>query len=271
MAAKKILYISQFIDPYVPASPISIRGRELPQKIQDMGNEIRTFIPKWGNINERRHQLHEVIRLSGLNVIIDDTDHPLIIKVATLQSAHMQVYFIDSEDYFLKRLVEVDKNGKEYKDNYERSIFYTRSVLETVKKLRWFPDIIHCHGWISATAPFYIKTTYKEDPAFENCKVVYSLDNFGLKKPMPANFKDCLAFRNYTTEVIDEFGMKFKTCEDFEKFAVKFSDAVIMEDNNLSEDIKTYIKSEGKAVMDYDDSEDVLQHYNDFYQSLFTD
>ena len=167
MTSKKVLFISQVIEPYVPETPMSRLGKVIPQSIQDMGNEIRTFQPKWGNINERRNQLHEVIRLSGLNVIIDDTDHPLLIKVASLQSAHIQVYFIDSEDFFNKRLAEGDSKTKEYDDNYERSIFYTRSVIETIKKQRWYPDVIHCQGWISGTAPFFIRAAYQDELPFE--------------------------------------------------------------------------------------------------------
>ena len=144
MKAKKILFITQEMTPYVPDSELAAMGRELPQEIQEIGREIRTFMPKWGNINERRNQLHEVIRLSGMNLIIDDTDHPLIIKVASIQAARKHVEFIDNDDYFLKRLMALDENGNEYEDNSERAIFYARGVLETVKKLRWAPDGIHC-------------------------------------------------------------------------------------------------------------------------------
>ena len=153
MKANKVLFITQEITPYVPESELSKMGRYLPQAIQEKGKEIRTFMPKWGNVNERRNQLHEVIRLSGMNLIIDDTDHPLIIKVASIQAARMQVYFIDNDDYFQQRLMKLDENGVEYNDNDERAIFYARGVLETVKKLRWCPDIIHCHGWMSALVP----------------------------------------------------------------------------------------------------------------------
>ena len=142
--AKKILFINQEISPYVPDSYLSLMGRNLPQKMQEMGHEIRTFMPKWGNINERRGQLHEVIRLSGMNIIINDTDHPLIIKVASIQSSRIQVYFIDNEDYFIKRQMATDETGEDYLDNGERAIFFARGVLETVKKLRWVPDVIHC-------------------------------------------------------------------------------------------------------------------------------
>ena len=172
MKAKKILFITQEIIPYVPESAMSVAGREIPQSVQDSGREIRTFMPRWGIINERRNQLHEVIRLSGMNIIIDDTDHPLIIKVASIQAARMQVYFIDNDDYFHKRQMMKDENGEEYEDNAERAIFYARGVLETVKKLRWCPDVIHCHGWMSAIAPLSFMTGYKDVPHYGNRKVV---------------------------------------------------------------------------------------------------
>ena len=157
MDAKKILFIAQEITPYLPESEIATICRNLPQGIQERGREIRTFMPKFGSINERRNQLHEVIRLSGMNLIIDDTDHPLIIKVASIQAARMQVYFIDNEDFFQRKHTISDDDGNEYEDNDDRSIFYVRGVLETVKKLRWCPDVIHCHGWMTALAPLYIK------------------------------------------------------------------------------------------------------------------
>ena len=166
--AKKVLFINQEITPYVPETNMSIMGRDLPQKAQEAGLEIRTFMPKWGNINERRGQLHEVIRLSGMNLIIDDTDHPLIIKVASIPQSRIQVYFIDNDDYFTKRQMTTDEAGEEYADNGERAIFFARGVLETVKKLRWTPDIIHCQGWMSAVVPFYIKKAYHEEPSFAN-------------------------------------------------------------------------------------------------------
>ena len=147
MSAKKVLFITQEITPYVPESELATVGQDLPQAIQEKGREIRTFMPKWGNVNERRNQLHEVIRLSGMNLIIDDTDHPLIIKVASIQAARRQVYFIDNDDYFQHRLMVADENGNEYEDNGERAIFYARGVLETVKKLRWCPEY-HSLSWL---------------------------------------------------------------------------------------------------------------------------
>ena len=178
MVKKKVLFINQEMVPYVPTSEMATMGRNLPQKIQENGFEIRTFMPKWGNINERRGQLHEVIRLSGLNLIIDDTDHPLIIKVASIPVSRLQVYFIDNEDYFQRRrTMTEDESGEEFTDNGERAIFFARGVLETVKKLRWTPDIIQCQGWMAGVVPLYIKTAYHDDPSFANAKVVTSLFN----------------------------------------------------------------------------------------------
>ena len=164
--ANKVLFITQEITPYVPESEMSLVGRNLPQAIQEKGREIRTFMPKWGNINERRNQLHEVIRLSGMNLIIDDTDHPLIIKVASIQSARMQVYFIDNEDYFQRKHTISDEEGNFFPDNDERSIFFARGVFETVRKLRWAPDLIYCQGWFTALVPLYLKKEYHDDPVF---------------------------------------------------------------------------------------------------------
>ena len=164
MTPRKVLFIAQEITPYVPQTNMSVMGKKIPQAIQEMGSEIRTFLPKWGNINERRNQLHEVIRLSGMNIIINDTDHPLIIKVASIPQSRIQVYFIDNDDHFNNRQMTVDELGHEYPDNGERAIFFARGVLETVKKLRWTPDVIHWQGWMTAAVPAYIKTAYREEP-----------------------------------------------------------------------------------------------------------
>jgi len=268
MTTKKVLFICQAITPYVPQTELSLMGKDVPQAIQDMGSEIRTFLPKWGNINERRNQLHEVIRLSGMNIIIDDTDHPLIIKVATLQVAHMQVYFIDNEDYFQKRLMTCDKKGNEYSDNHERAIFYARSVLETIKKLRWYPDIIHCQGWISAAVPFYIKTAYKEDPPFAHTKVIYSLHDEMLTASIPDNFKNCLAFRNITPKVIDSFKLEMKEPDDFPKFAINFCDGIIAGNSKVKPELLDFARSKTIPVLDYIEESDVSQRYADFYDSI---
>ncbi len=229
MKAKKILFVTQEMTPYVPETELAAMGRRLPQEIQEKGREIRTFLPKWGNINERRNQLHEVIRLSGMNLIINDSDHLLIIKVASIQAARMQVYFIDNDDYFLKRLIARDENGEEYGDNGERAVFYARGVLETVRKLRWMPDVIHCQGWMSALIPLYIKTAYKEEPSFRDSKVVYSMSSEGLQKPMGENFGRYVAFRTVDTSVFEKFSPEM-TFEELNKLAVCYSDGITVPD-----------------------------------------
>ncbi|MBP1665716.1 MAG: glmS [Bacteroidetes bacterium] len=194
MESRKVLFISQEITPYLAETKLSKIGRFLPQGIQERGKEIRTFMPRYGCINERRNQLHEVIRLSGMNLIIDDTDHPLIIKVASIQSARMQVYFIDNDDYFQRKHIVADSNGREFEDNDERALFFARGVIETVKKLRWAPDIVHCHGWMSALVPVYLRSIYSDDPLFHNYKVIYSIYNNEFKTPFRSNFADKLRF-----------------------------------------------------------------------------
>ncbi|MFM8917053.1 MAG: glycogen/starch synthase, partial [Bacteroidota bacterium] len=175
MKKTKVLYISHDIYPYMESSDMGRISRYLPQGIQERGKEIRTFMPRFGLINERRNQLHEVIRLSGMNLIIEDSDHPLIIKVASIQSARMQVYFIDNEEYFQRKATFRDAKKKFFKDNDDRTVFFCRGVLETVKKLGWSPDVIHCHGWMTSLIPLLVKTSYKDDPIFRDAKVVYSI------------------------------------------------------------------------------------------------
>ena len=250
MSAKKVLFITQEITPYVPESELSSIGQNLPQAIQDKGWEIRTFMPKWGNVNERRNQLHEVIRLSGMNIIIDDTDHPLIIKVASIQAARRQVYFIDNDDYFQHRLMATDENGNEYEDNGERAIFYARGVLETVKKLRWCPDIIHCHGWMSAIVPLFIKKAYYDEPSFRDSKVIFSVYEDGFKSNLSPDFKKQLIYREITTDdakMIQEPVNYEGLC----KLAISYSDGVIQNSEHVNPAIMEYAHSLNLPVVDY--------------------
>ena len=225
MNSQKILFVTQEINPYVPESLMTQIGRAVPLKAIDEGYEIRTFMPKWGNINERRNQLHEVIRLSGLNITVNDVDHPLIIKVASVTGTRMQVYFIDNEDYFAKRLAEEDANGKEYADNVERSVFYARGVLETVKKLRWQPDLIHCQGWISSMLPILLKTVYADEPCFRNTKVVYVCSDNKLTLSSQDPLTDVLDMRQ-TPDAIPVGYEGSTSPEQMEELALRFCDGV---------------------------------------------
>lgn len=264
--AKKILFINQEISPYVPDSALSFMGRNLPQVMQEKGHEIRTFMPKWGNINERRGQLHEVIRLSGMNLIIDDTDHPLIIKVASIQASRLQVYFIDNDDYFTKRQMASDETGEDYPDNGERAIFFARGVLETVKKLRWTPDIIHCQGWMGAVVPLYVKTAYHEEPSFANTKVVTSLFTKSLKKDIGTNFKRCLEFRDVNAELLQKYNDNFNF-EELGKLAIDYSDGIIEADKDVNEELLAYTQQQNIPLLKYP-GEDFSDSYEEFYNKI---
>ncbi len=269
MKAKKVLFITTEIEPFVTENKNSLMGRILPQSIQECGHEIRTFSPKWGTINERRNQLHEVIRLSGMNLIIDDTDHPLIIKVASLPSARMQIYFIDNDDYFMKRGILTDKDGVEYSDNGERAIFYARGVLETVKKLRWVPDVIHCYGWASALAPLYIKQAYKDEPSFRDVKVVMEVSPKEFEQDLGVENAKFVEYKDVRYDDIKDICTKTYGHTELEKIGVKFSDGVIIENKDVDPSIVEYAKSLGLPVLDPVEGDDFKDAFSNFYETLF--
>ena len=269
MSAKKVLFVTQEIFPYLPESTISTNCRYLPQAIQERGKEIRTFMPKFGNINERRNQLHEVIRLSGMNLIIDDSDHPLIIKVASIQSARMQVYFIDNEDFFSRKSTVADDGGTEYDDNDERSIFYVRGVLETIKKLRWIPDIIHCHGWMTALTPLYIKTAFADDPCFKNSKIVYSLYNDEFKTPFTEKFSSKLKLSGIEDDHIEELKNDNVDYVKLTNFAVKYADGVIQCEDNVNAGVLDFVAQSNKNFLSYQGAvPEAADKINEFYNQL---
>ncbi len=270
MSIKRVLFITQEITPYLPESLLADTCRYLPQAIQDKGKEIRTFMPKFGNINERRNQLHEVIRLSGMNLIIDDTDHPLIIKVASIQAARMQVYFIDNDDFFSRKNTIADDDGKEFTDNDERCIFYVRGVLETIKKLRWIPDVIHCHGWMTALTPLYIKTAFADDPCFKDAKVVYSLYNDDFKQPFSDKFSSKLKLAGIT----DKYTKDLTTGEEINyvkltNFAMKYADGVIQTAETVNPALLDYINNNKVKFLPYQGNVDEsAEAINQFYDTL---
>ena len=269
MKAKKVLFITTEVEPFVTENEHSLKGRLLPQSIQELGHEIRTFSPKWGSINERRNQLHEVIRLSGMNLIIDDTDHPLIIKVASLPSAKMQVYFIDNDDYFMKRGMLTDKEGKEYVDNGERAIFYARGVLETVKKLGWNPDVIHCYGWAAALAPFYIKQAYYDEPSFRDVKVVMEVSPKEFENDLGTDNAQKVEYKDAHYADIQDICEQAYGHNELEKIGVKFADGVIIENKDVDPSIIKYAKSLGRPVLDPVEGDSFNKAYSEFYETLF--
>ncbi|TFH34257.1 MAG: glycogen synthase [Bacteroidia bacterium] len=266
MESMKVLFVSQEITPYLNESEISRISRYLPQGIQEKGKEIRTFMPRYGSINERRNQLHEVIRLSGMNLIIDDTDHPLIIKVASIQAARMQVYFIDNEDYFHRKHIVRDSKGNEFEDNDERAIFFARGVIETVKKLRWMPDIVHCHGWISSLVPVYLKQVYNDDPIFSDARIIYSIYNNDFKKPFRDTFTDKLAADGIRRDVIPDGASA--DYFNITKLAIDYSDGIIIGSREINNEVGNYLKSLDKPLLKYTEEDEYVDAYNDFYDKL---
>lgn len=266
MEKKKVLFVSQEITPYLPETEISKISRELPQGIQERGKEIRTFMPRYGCVNERRNQLHEVIRLTGMNLIIDDTDHPLIIKVASIQSARMQVYFIDNEDYFQRKATLKSTEGQFFDDNDERAMFFARGVLETVQKLRWSPDIIHCHGWFTSFVPIYVKRTFRDNPLFSNSKVIMSLYDNEFDVPLNPQLKNKLIYDSISEKDVER--LTNPTYENLSKFAIDFSDGVIFGSQKINDEVANYAKSTGKPVLDYQSPETYMDAFNEFYEKF---
>lgn len=268
MAKDRFLFISLEITPYIAATPSSSLGKFLPVAMQDKGFEVRTFMPKFGSVNERRNQLHEVIRLSGINININDNDHPLIIKVASLQPARIQVYFIDNDDYFQKSPTDVDIFGTNRPDNDERAIFFTRGTMETAKKLRWEPKFILCSGWITALAPIYIKKLYGDDLSFKNSKIIYSILPTNQLSPIDENFFDKLKDEGIAQKDIKKFSELTKDIDLFHKMAIEYSDAVIVNDPEISPDMLQYIKETAKPVLMAQDMSQDADTYLNFFNSL---
>ncbi len=263
----RVLFVTQAITPFMPETEMSLVGRHLPQGIQERDCEIRTFMPNFGSINERRNQLHEVIRLSGMNLVIDDTDHQLVIKVASIQPARMQVYFIDNDDYFSRKFALSEK-GKEFEDNDERAIFYSRGVVETVKKLGWAPDIIHCHGWFTSLVPFYMRKIFDNEPLFENgFKIIYSIYNDKFQKSLNEELPTKLIEDGVYPE--DVALIETPSWENLMKFACEYSDGVIVGTKLLDKNVANYLEGLEKPILNYQNPENYIDKYADFYDKLF--
>jgi len=268
--AKKILYVSSEIFPFLPQTDMSYVGRHLPQAIQESGGEIRSFMPKYGCINERRNQLHEVIRLSGMNIIIKDIDRPLIIKVASISTARMQVYFIDNEDYFQRKSTYRDANGEFFADNDERGIFFARGVLETVKKLRWKPTLVHCHGWLSHLLPLFLKKAYHDDPLFTNVRVVVSLYNDLTTESFNEKMRSKIIMPGIKAKDMDF--LEEPDAVNLAKTAVQYAHGVILAHPGVDSSIAKYAGSLNIPVMPYIDPQDpksnYIKEYNNFYDQI---
>lgn len=268
--AKRVLFVNSEMSPYLPDSPIAVIGRTLPQGIQERKREIRSFMPRYGGINERKNQLHEVIRLSGMNIIINDVDRPLIVKVASIAAARLQVYFIDNDDYFHRKQTFFDENGVFFEDNAERAIFFARGVMETVKKLRWSPDIIHCHGWISQVLPLYLKKVYKDDPIFSSCKIVTSFYDDTPAGSFSADFAKLVKFGGITDSDVEL--LSEPTGINLAKLAAVQSDGIIMGSSDVAPEITSFCGGLGVPVLGYSresmDNGSWIDEYNSFYDKL---
>lgn len=268
MGKTKLLFITHEMSPFLEITKISEITRQLPQAMQDKGFEIRILMPRFGNINERRNRLHEVIRLSGMNIVIGENDNPLIIKVASIPSARMQVYFLDNEDYFQRKHVFNDGKGKFYTDNDERTIFFCKGALETVKKLGWSPDIVHCHGWMTSLVPAYLKTIYKDDPTFKDSKIVYSLYPHSFNETLGADFAKKAVMKGMQES--DTVNYADASSVALDKAAIDYADAVVFGAETIHDEVLNFVKNSDKPTLDYNSTLDLENYYN-FYQEVASD
>lgn len=267
MKDKKILYISSEVVPYLPHSDLSNLAFEVPKMVNERGGHTRIFIPKYGQINERRHQLHEVIRLSGMNLVVNDIDMPLIIKVASIPKERMQVYFIDNEDYFKGRGLYAEEDGKLYEDNEERAIFFAKGVIETVKKLNWSPDIIHIQGWIASLVPLYCKFYFKDEPLLTNTKIITSFFAPPFGGELDGDLFSKIAFDGIPPEHMT--GLKTPTLDAMFANAVLHSDGIILASDGVSDEVKKNIYNSSKPILKLTQEGDVLAAHETFYESEF--
>jgi starch synthase len=266
MEKKRVLFVSQEISPFLTKTEVSNFTRRIAQSTQEEGKEIRVFMPRYGVINERRHQLHEVIRLSGLNLSIDDQDHPLIIKVASVAAARMQVYFIDNDDFFKRKQILHEEDGACCADNDERSMFFVRGVLETVKKLGWQPDLIHCNGWFSGMMALYIKHFYKKDPHFKETKVVYNLFNEGFEQPLDARFHEKLKFDGFPKAVLEK--SKETDFISFSKLILEHCDGVTVAEPKLDPALRAIFDEASILKQDYINEEHEAKAFSAFFDRV---
>ncbi len=262
MKNKKVLIISSEVVPYLPQTEQAVNSFKLPKEINENGGQTRIFIPRYGIINERRHQLHEVIRLSGMNLVINDLDMPLIIKVASIPKERMQVYFIDNEEYFKRRSLLHNDKGKLHSDNDERMIFFTKGVIETVKKLNWSPDIIHLHGWFTALFPLYLNTYYKDEPIFAESKIVTSIYKKDFNGVVSKKIKSKVEFDLIPKEEIEVLSKS--NYNNLIKLSINHSDGIVFSSKETSNDLNEIIDESKKPYLGYDSSIE-KNAYIDFY------
>ena len=270
MSKKKVLFVTQEMKPYTVFSEVSEIARKLPQHVQENGMEIRVLMPRYGTINERRHRLHEVVRLSGMNIIVDDDDYPLIIKVASLPEARMQVYFLDNEDFFKRKHVFTDDEDQPFEDNPDRMVFFCKGVVETVKKFGWPPDIIHCHGWMTSLIPLYLRVAYKNEPLFQNSKVLFSAYDSPFEDKFDASFISKASINNLTEEDLAAFQLGGKI--SLNEGAIKYADAVVQGSSDVKPSVQEMLSAIDKPFLPFKgEEESFLAGYVDFYNSILAE
>lgn len=265
MTDKRVLFVASEMIPYLPENEVSSMAYESPRMVNDRGGQIRIFMPRFGNINERRHQLHEVIRLSGMNLVINDMDMPLIIKVASIPKERIQVYFIDNEEYFKRKATFTDEEGNLFPDNDERAIFFAKGVVETVKKLNWNPDIIHVHGWMASLLPLYLRKYYADEPLFSEAKIVTSVYGNGFDGSLDETMIKKVAFDGIPEEDIQ--ALADPTYSNIMKVAIDHSDAVVVASEDIGEDLNAYIASIAKPVLPHMSIYEFEEAYYQFYEN----
>ncbi|MRI01955.1 glycogen synthase [Kriegella sp. EG-1] len=265
MNGKKILFVSSELVPYLPQNEVSLMSYETPRMVNSNGGQIRIFMPRYGNINERRHQLHEVIRLSGMNLVINDMDMPLIIKVASIPRERIQVYFIDNDEYFKRKATFSDADGNLFKDNDQRAIFFAKGVVETVKKLNWTPDIIHVHGWMASLLPLYLRKFYADEPLFADSKIVTSVYGKGFEGELDADMIKKISFDGISEDDIS--ALVKPDYNNLLKVAADFSDAIILASEEIPEDLQNHISNLQKPVLPYVTLQEFEEAYANFYDT----
>ena len=268
MEKTKVLLVTQELRPYTTETIMSDIVRALPKGINDAGMDIRLLMPRFGTINERRHRLHEVVRLSGMNIIVDDDDYPLIIKVASLPGLRIQVYFLDNDDFFKRKYIFEDKTGKVFDDNAERMAFFCKGALEIVKKFGWAPDIVHCNGWMTSLIPFYLKSAYSNEPLFELSKVIYSVYDQDYDENFGDEFFEKAAINNLKPDDLGAY--RHGDGVQLDLGAIQYSDAVIRGEEDLPEAVEAYLSETDKPVLAYQE-EDFVPGYIGLYQELLSD
>ena len=266
MEDKRILFVSSEVVPYLAENEVSLMSYNVPKMINDQGAQIRIFMPRYGNINERRHQLHEVIRLSGMNLVVNDVDMPLIIKVASIPKERIQVYFIDNDEYFKRKATFTDEDGKMYPDNDERAIFFAKGVVETVKKLNWVPDIIHVHGWMASLLPIYMKHFYKNDALFSDTKIISSIYGQQFEGALDAELINKIKFDGIDATYIED--LSNPTYENIMKATINHSDGIIISSENLSPSLTKFIHSSDKPFLPFAAKDEFASAYTTFYKSI---